>query len=167
MSERSIIKVHLEIGDLKVDFEGDSKQIFESLLRFISQVCPNIEILQKIIYTPDIVRLMNDLAGLVEISPSGPIINPSLDLSARNAICLALLGAYIGNRIGKLSKDALSISELSRLTGKAKKTVINELPKLIESGLVEKSPEGEYRITEIGIRRIEDVMKAYRPASPQ
>lgn len=167
MSEKGLVKVHLEIGDLKVDFEGDSRQVLESLLRFISQACPNMELLQKITYTPDILKQMNDIAGLVEISSNGPIINPSLDLSARNAICLALLGAYIGNRVGKFGKDTLSVGELSRLTGKAKKTVTNELPKLIEGGLVERSSEGEYRITELGMRRIEDVIRAYKMASPQ
>ncbi|MEM1586195.1 MAG: helix-turn-helix domain-containing protein [Candidatus Bathyarchaeia archaeon] len=162
MSGKDTVKVHLEIGDLKVDFEGDSKQVFESLLRFLSQVCPNIELLQKITYAPDLVNLMNNIAGLVEISSEGPLINLNLDLSTRNAICLALLGAYIGNRIGKLSKDTLSISELSKLTGKAKKTVTNEMPKLIENGLVERVYEGEYRITELGIRRTEDIIKAVK-----
>ncbi|MEM2272750.1 MAG: hypothetical protein QXX56_00865 [Candidatus Bathyarchaeia archaeon] len=162
MSGRDSIRVHLETGDLKVDFEGDSKQVFESLLRFISQVYPNIEILRKVTYTPDLVNIMNEILGLVEISSEGPIINPNLDLSTRNAICLALLGAYIGNRIGKLNKDTLSVSDLSRLTGKARKTVTNELPKLIENGLVERVCEGEYRITELGIRRTEDVIKAIK-----
>lgn len=162
MSEKSAVKVHLEIGDLKVDFEGDSKYVLESLLHFISQVYPNMELLRKIVYTPDLVNLVNEISGLVEISSEGPIININLDLSTRNAICLALLGAYIGNRIGKLNKDTLSVSDLSKLTGKAKKTVTNELPKLIESGLVERTCEGEYRITELGIRRTEDIIKAIK-----
>ncbi|MEM1550866.1 MAG: hypothetical protein QXR13_02900 [Candidatus Bathyarchaeia archaeon] len=162
MSKGDAVKVHLEIGDLKVDFEGDSKQVFETLLRFISQVCPNIELLQRITYTPDLTNLINDIAGLVEISSNGPIINPNLYLSTRNAICLALLGAYIGNKIGKLSKDTLSVNDLSRLTGKAKKTVTNEVPKLVEVGLIERVSEGEYRITELGIRRTEDIIRAIK-----
>ncbi|MEM0010417.1 MAG: helix-turn-helix domain-containing protein [Candidatus Bathyarchaeia archaeon] len=162
MSEKGAVKVHLEIGDLKVDFEGDSKYVFESLLHFISQVCPNMELLRKVVYTPDLVNLINEISGLVEISSEGPMLNLNLDLSTRNAICLALLGAYIGNKIGKLNKDTLSVSDLSKLTGKAKKTVTNELPKLVESGLVEKVYEGEYKITELGIRRTEDIIKAIK-----
>lgn len=162
MSEKSIVKVHLEMGDMKVDFEGSSEEVFESLLRFISQVCPGIEMLRKITYTPDLTRIIEDLTGLIEISSSGPVINPNLELSARNAICLALLGAYIGNRIGKLSKDTLSVGELSRLIGKAKKTVINELPRLIDSGLVERVSEGEYKITELGIKRTEEIIRAIK-----
>ncbi|MBS7605278.1 MAG: helix-turn-helix domain-containing protein [Candidatus Bathyarchaeia archaeon] len=162
MSEKGAVKVHLEIGDLKVDFEGDSKYVFDSLLHFISQVCPNMELLRKVVYTPDLVNLINEISGLVEISSEGPMLNLNLDLSTRNAVCLALLGAYIGNKIGKLNKDTLSVSDLSKLTGKAKKTVTNELPKLVESGLVEKVYEGEYKITELGIRRTEDIIKAIK-----
>jgi len=158
----SAVKVHLEIGDMKVNFEGSSEQVFDSLLRFISQICPNIELLRRIMYTPDLAKIINNISGLVEISSSGPIINPSLELSAKNAICLALLGAYVGSRIGKLSKDTLSVGELSRLTGKAKKTVTNELPKLIEGGLVERASEGEYKITELGVRRTEEIIKVIK-----
>jgi len=147
---------------MKVNFEGSSEQVFDSLLRFISQICPNIELLRRIMYTPDLAKIINNISGLVEISSSGPIINPSLELSAKNAICLALLGAYVGSRIGKLSKDTLSVGELSRLTGKAKKTVTNELPKLIEGGLVERASEGEYKITELGVRRTEEIIKVIK-----
>ncbi|MEM2960176.1 MAG: winged helix-turn-helix domain-containing protein [Candidatus Bathyarchaeia archaeon] len=138
---------------MKADFEGDAEQVFESILRFLSQVYPNIELIQKIVFTPDLVKMMNDIAGLVEITQDGPIISSDLDLPAKSAICLTLLGAYIGNKIGRLRKETLSTSELSKLTGKAKKTVSNEIPKLVEDGLVEKASEGEYRITPLGIRK--------------
>lgn len=153
MSNKSIVRVHLESGYVKADFEGDAEQVFESILRFLSQVYPNIELIQKIVFTPDLVKLMNDIAGLVEITHDGPVISSGLDLPAKSAICLTLLGAYIGNKIGRLQKDTLSTSELSKLTGKAKKTVSNEIPKLVEDGLVEKVSEGEYRITPLGIRK--------------
>lgn len=147
---------------MKADFEGDAEQVFESILRFLSQVYPNIELIQKIVFTPDLVKMMNDIAGLVEITQDGPIISSDLDLPAKSAICLTLLGAYIGNKIGRLRKETLSTSELSKLTGKAKKTVSNEIPKLVEDGLVEKASEGEYRITPLGIRKTEEVAEAIK-----
>lgn len=164
MGEKGAVRVHIEVGDVKADFEGSPGEILELLLRFIAQACPSVELLRRITYTPDLARIISEISGLVEISSSGPIVNPSLDLPARSAICLALLGAYIGNRIGKLNKDTLSVSELSKLIGKAKKTVTNELPKLIEGGLVERVSEGEYRITELGIRRTEEIIRALRGA---
>lgn len=162
MSERNLVKVHLEFGEIKADFEGEVNQVFESILRFLSQVCPAIEIVQKIIYMPDLINMMNNIVGILEITSEGPLINPMIDLSAKNAICLALLGAYIGNRVGKLQKDTLSVNDLSKSTRKARKTISNDIPKLIESGLVEKVSEGEYRITQLGMRKAEEIISALR-----
>lgn len=162
MNERNLVKVHLEYGEIKADFEGEAGQVFESILRFLSQVCPAIEVAQKVIYVPNLVNIMNSIVGILEITAEIPILNPAINLSAKNAICLALLGAYIGNRIGKLQKDTLSINDLSKSTGKAKKTISNDIPKLIESGLIEKVSEGEYRITQLGIRRSEEIINALR-----
>lgn len=160
MSEKRTIRVHIEFGDAKVNFEGDVNEIFEAIIQFLSQTYPNIEILQKIVFSPDLTRLMNSVVGLLEITSNGPAIAQNIDLPARSAVCLALLGAYIGNRIGRLQKDSLSTSELSMLTGKARKTVTNELPKLLEEGLVERVSDGEYKITELGIRRAEEIAEA-------
>lgn len=162
MNERGAVKVHIEFGDLKADFEGDANQVIESVLRFLSQICPNIDLLQKVTYTPDLVKLANSISGVIEILSEGPIVNPDLDLSARNAICLALLGAYVGNKIGRLKKDTLSTNELSRFTGKARKTISNEIPLLIENGIVERAPESEYRITQLGIRTAEKILEVIK-----
>lgn len=162
MSVEAKVKAHLEAGEVKVDFEGDVNQVFESLIRFLSQLYPNIEILQKIIFTPDLARLSSSIAGLVEITPEGPIIAPSVDLTARSAISLVLLGAYIGSKLGRLQKDSLATNDLSKFTGKARKTVINEIPRLIEEGLVEKVSDGEYRITSLGIRRTEEMIESLK-----
>jgi len=157
VGEKGRVRAHLEFDDAKIDFEGDADQVFESILRFISQIYPSIRAFQKIIYTPDLIKITDKIAGLMEITSDGPIINPNINLSARNAICLVLLGAYMGNKIGKFQKDTLSTSELSRLTGKAKKTVSNELPKLIDKGLVERVSDGGYKITQLGIRKTEEI----------
>ncbi|MBS7625301.1 MAG: hypothetical protein QW502_01730 [Candidatus Bathyarchaeia archaeon] len=166
MSEKNI-RVHIEFGDARVDFEGDVNQVFEAVVRFLSQMYPTIEILQRIVFSPDLTRLAENIAGLVEITSEGPAIAQNVELPARSAICLALLGAYVGSKIGKLKKDTLSTVELSKLTGKARKTVVNELPKLIDEGLVEKVSEGEYKITELGMRRTEDIIELARKGKMQ
>ncbi len=162
MNETGWVKAHLEFDETKVDFEGDADQVFESILRFLSQIYPSIRALQKIIYTPDLIKIADEITGLMEITSDGPVINPNVVLSARNAICLVLLGAYMGNKVGKLQKDTLSPTELSRLTRKARKTISNELPKLIDRGLIEKVSEGEYRITQLGIKRAEEIAGAIK-----
>ena len=143
MNEKGKVRAHLEFGGAKVDFEGDADQVLKSILRFLSQVYPSIRAFQKIVYTPDLIKISNEIAGLMEITSDGPIINPNI-------------------KIGKLQKETLSTSELSRFTGKAKKTVSNELPKLVDKGLVEKVAEGEYKITQLGIRKAEEIAGVIR-----
>ncbi|MEM3014213.1 MAG: hypothetical protein QXI71_06245, partial [Candidatus Bathyarchaeia archaeon] len=98
------------------------------------------------------------LVGKVEVTSEGPILVSRDELSARDAICIALLGAYVGNKLGKFSKDALSSAELAKITEKARKTISNEVPKLIDEGIIERTTEGEYKLTISGIRKTEEKM---------
>jgi len=156
------LKVHIESGEAKADFEGDVDKVFELTVKFLTQIYPNLEILRKIVYTPDIVKLVEKVEGLVEITSDGFILLSDLDAPARDAISLALLGAYLGKALGKLPKDALSTRSLARIVGKARKTISNEMPRLISDGLIERTSEGEYRLTTLGIRRTESLIEQYK-----
>jgi DNA-binding MarR family transcriptional regulator len=158
MERQCNLRVRIEYGEAKADFEGNVDQVFESILRFLTEIHPNLAILQKIVYTPNLTRLAEELAGLVEITSAGPILVSELDLPAKQAACIALLGAYAGNKLGKTPKSALSPTELARVTGKARKTISNEMPRLIYEGLVERTTEREYQITILGIRKTEDII---------
>ena len=162
MSFEGKVKVHIEFGEARADFEGDADQVFTMIVRFFTQVYPDLEILRKIIYTPDLTRLVEKIAGLVEITPEGQIILIRRDLSAGNLICLALLASSIRNKLGSLAKGTLSSNDLTMITGKAKKTVSNELPQLVAKGLFERTSEGEYLITTLGIKRTEDIIDKYK-----
>jgi len=162
MEERDKLKVHIEFGETKADFEGDVNQVFEAIVRFLTSVYPNLKTLQNIIYTPDLAALTRKMAGLIEITPEGPILVSPSNLPARNAVCIVLLGAHVGNKLGKLPNRSLSSLALAKITGKARKTISNELPKLMSEGLVERTPEGEYQLTFLGIRKTEDILAELR-----
>ncbi|KYH42800.1 MAG: hypothetical protein AYL33_000770 [Candidatus Bathyarchaeota archaeon B63] len=155
------LKVRIEFGEAKADFEGDVDEVIELTMKFLTQICPGLEVLQRIIYTPDVISLARGVEGLVEITQDGPILPPDLDVPARDAICLALLGAYLGKALGKLPRDSLSTRDLARIIGKARKTVSNEVPRLISDGLIERTTDGEYRLTTLGIRRTESLIGEY------
>ena len=158
-NEEKKLKVQLEFGDAKAMFEGGVDDVFKALTRFLTQLYPNLEVARRITYSPDLTRLAEELVGIIELTPEGPIFASDLHLSAKEKMCLALLGAYVGERLGKLSKGSLSPNELSRITGKARKTISNELPRLITGGLVERTPEGECQITILGIREAEKIIR--------
>jgi len=156
------LRVHIELGDAKADFEGDVNKVFELTVRFLTQIYPDLEVIRKIVYTPDIIKLAEKVEGLVEITTEGPVFSSSFDAPARDAICLALLGAYLGKALGKLSNDALSTKHLARIVGKARKTISNEVPRLISDGLIERTSDGEYRLTILGIRNTESFIEQYK-----
>ena len=162
MDDQGKLRVHIEFGEAKADFEGDVDQVFESIVRFLTEIYPDLEILQKVVYTPDVTRLANKLQGLVEITSEGPILASGLDLPAKHAVCITLLASHVGHTLGKTPKRTLSSSELARLIDKARKTIRNEMPRLISEGFLERTPEREYRITTLGIRKTEDIIDEYK-----
>jgi len=162
MSENAKLRVHVEFGGMTATFEGDADEVFKALSHSLVQACPNLETIQRLVYAPDLVRISENLVGLVELTSEGPILVSVGDLSASKVMCLALLGAYIGHRFGKLSKGTLSSSELSRITGKAKKTVMNELPQLVSRGYAERTSEGEYLITTLGVKETEKIIENHK-----
>ena len=161
MKESEKVKVHIEIGDARANFEGDVDQVFELTARFLTQICPSLKVLRRLIYTPDITKLAEKIVGLIEISPKGPMLS-NFDVPTRDAVCLILLGAYLGKVLGILGKDSISSRDLARIIGKARKTVSNEMPRLVSEGVVERTSEGEYRLTILGIKKTEKIIERYK-----
>jgi len=62
------------------------------------------------------------------------------------------VGAYIGFRIGKLEKESMTPTELSRTTGKALKTIYNTLASMVKQGRVVRE-SGEYKLTKLHIAK--------------
>ena len=147
-------KVHLELeyNGVKASFDGNLDEVLESLMKFLTDTVPTFEVARKILYTADLTKLINSVEGLIVITSDGRIILDNVKASVGEAICMGLTGAYIAKKIGRREDETLSPIELGRIIGKATKTVRNELPNLINSGLVERVGKGKYRITAVGLR---------------
>ena len=152
MTEQPKLKAHIVFGEAYMDVEGSADEVFESLVRFLSKVYPGLEIARRLTFNPDVAELANALAGVVELTREGPLITSVKTLAARDALILALTGAYVGHKLGILEKESLTGPQLKMATGKASKTVMNQLPRIIEEGIVEKLKKGEYQITTLGLR---------------
>jgi predicted transcriptional regulator of viral defense system len=71
-----------------------------------------------------------------------------------------LLCAHILSKIGKREDDEMSIEELKKLTGKSEKTVRNTLTQMTKDGTVERTGRGSYRITNLGIMRVKEMLES-------
>ena len=154
MSSIQRLKLHFEIDDAKVDLEGDPDQVTRELLTYLTKVYPTLEIARKLTFVPDLAKLSEALAYIIEFTPEGILFNRK-ELSAEQAILICLVGAYVGYRLGRAESDSMSASVLSKVSGKALKTISNQIALMVDEGLVERVGRSEYRITSLGIKRAE------------
>jgi len=155
------LKLHLELGDTKVDLEGDPDTVTRELLTQLAKVYPALEMARKLTFAPDLAKLSEALTDIVEFAPEGIVFNRR-ELSAEQVILICLLSGYVGYRLGKMESDSISRSLLSKVSGKALKTIANQIALMVDEGLVEKVGKAEYRITSLGIKRAEAVAGGLR-----
>ena len=155
------IKLHIETGQTVIDIEGDPDTVSREFLRQMAEVYPALELAKRLTYSPDIAKLSEILVGILEFASDGILLNRR-DLSAEQAILICLLGEFVGHRIGRREVDSMSAATLAKASGKALKTISNQLALMVDEGLVEKLGKGEYRITSHGIKKAEAVTGGLR-----
>ena len=156
MSNSGKLKVHVEFGELIEDFEGNPDEVVRAFLISLSRIYPALELANKLVFQPDLSSLSNSLEGLIKFTPEGLLLLAG-EIPAEEAIMIALVGDYVGYKLGKLDFDTDSANGLGKTTGKALKTISNQLAWMVDDGLVERVDRGRYRITSLGITRFEQI----------
>ncbi len=142
----------IEYGKLKAEFKGDFDSVSREIMKFLFEISPAISILSKIKLEVKLEQLVNELQGILKVSKEGILLlAPRERLSGPELICLYLVGAYVGYKLGVLEKDSMSVDELSQLTGIKKSVVSVRLSELKTSRIVALTDVGERKITPIGI----------------
>lgn len=155
--ERERITVHIKYRDVEQTFEGEVEQVWVGVNRFFAQLVPGFEAVQKAVITVSLSSLIDDCKNVVAVAPEGPcVLVPAKKLTDGETLVLNLLAAYIGHKLGVLSKESLSKEELRVKLGKSAKITSTRLGELCREGLAAKTEDGEYRITTFGIRRVQD-----------
>ena len=150
------ITVHVKYGDVEQTFEGDVDQVWVGINRFFTQMIPNLEAVRKALLTVDLSRLIKECEDIVAVTPEGPCVLVSTKrLTDSETLALNLLAAYIGHKLGVLDRESLSKDELRLKLGKSAKITSTRLGELCREGLTAKTDNGEYRITTLGIQRIQ------------
>lgn len=147
----SEVEVRVRLDGMEASFRGAVDDVMKALFEWISKVYPAYEAFSRIVYEPDLDRLMRECSDLMAITEGGVILRKT-NLNTEEAITLSLVGAYIGFRIGKLERESMTPTELSRTTGKALKTIYNTLASMVKQGRVVRE-SGEYKLTKLHIAR--------------
>jgi|YelNatPaOPRAMG01_1025707.scaffolds.fasta_scaffold268208_1 hypothetical protein len=150
MSEQKLV-VKIEYGEHKAEFSGDFDAVTRQVMNFLFNLSPALSILSKIKLEIDFKQLVSDLHGIMKIAKEGILLLvPKERLTGPDLICLYLIGAYVGHKLGIFEKDSMTVDEISQYTGIKKNVVAVRLTELARSRIVS-ADAGERRITSIGI----------------
>lgn len=158
MVDEHRIKAHLEYEGLKVDMEGGPDEVLHAVVDLLNRVFPSLEVVSKVTFTVDFMKLMEEASQIVKVAPEGPMLVSGIELTADDAITSSLVGAYVGYKLKKLPEPFLSIQDLSKITGKAVKTVRNQIAGALKEGIIKRAERGNYQITNMGIAHFQDTI---------
>jgi hypothetical protein len=151
------ITVHIKYGDLEQTFVGHVNDVWVVVNKFFSQMIPFFDVAQKVLLAPDLPKLIEGFEDVIALAPEGPeLLISKRRLTDSEIIQLYLLAAYMGHKLGRLSRDAMSKKELQTRLGKTSKITSTRLGELCREGVTIKTEEGNYKITTIGIKRLQD-----------
>ncbi len=156
-TQRDKVKVHIKYGDVEQTFSSNVNDVWTSVNRFFTEKIPAFDIASKVLLTVDLEKLIDDCRGVVAVPQEGAaIIVSKRILTDSETLALLLLSAYLGYRLGLSDNDSLAKEELQAGLGKSSKIMSTRLAELCRVGLAAKTENGEYRITTLGIKRLQE-----------
>jgi hypothetical protein len=158
-----IISVTVKYGDLEQKFVGSVDDVWVNVNKFFSEVFPAFDISRKMILTVDLAKLIEDSRGVIAIAPEGPeLLVPKDRLTDGEVLQYYLLAAYIGFKLGKIVRETMTKEELSSKFGKSAKITGTRLGELVREGRVIKVDDDGYKISTMGIRRLQEELTAIK-----
>lgn len=156
MSEAErVVWVHVKYGGVEQTFTGNVNDVWISVNRFFSETVPAFDVARKVTLTVDLAKLIEDFKDVIAIAPEGPELLISKErLTDSETLQLYLLAAYMGYRLGKLTRETMTKEELAAKLGKNMKITTTRLGELVKQGMVTKTEEGNYKTTTISIKRL-------------
>jgi hypothetical protein len=156
LGESTQISVHVKYGETEQTFAGNVNDVWVSVNKFFGEMVPAFDIARKVTLTVDLAKLVEDFKDVVAIASEGPeLLLPKEKLADRETLQLYLLAAYIGFKLGKLPREELTKEQLAVKLGKSMKITATRLGELTKDGQIIKTDEDNYKITTIGIKRLQ------------
>jgi hypothetical protein len=159
MSDQPKIKVSIEWGDIKHTAEGDLETVVREVMQFAAKVLPNYSLASKLTFSPDYSSMVDDLSSAVQLTPEGEAVLLKPEMSAENSIAMVLLAVRVANAVGTRPTVDMDPEGISRAIGKAVKTVRNTLAMMTKTGVIDRTPEGNYKLSIQGIRKAHEIAK--------
>ncbi|MGQ9691233.1 MAG: hypothetical protein ACUVQY_08245 [Thermoproteota archaeon] len=152
MSRVSTIRLEIPDKNIRMEFTGNENDAVKDLLIFLIKIYPRLNIIEQIVYTPDLEALLSSISQDVKISGGEVILLREEGKTTESKILLLLAGCYTASRFGLREKSSLSVEEMTRsVANTSKKTIQNTLVELIKKGFVTRQARGTFEISTKGI----------------
>lgn len=149
--------MHIRYGQLEQTFDGDVNDVWVGVNKFFSEMVPAFDLARKVTLTIDLSRLIEDFKGIIAVTPEDPqLLISRRELTDSETLLLNLLAAYVGYRLGKFDREWLTREELQAKLGKNMKITSTRLGELIREGMALRTEEGNYKITTLGVKRLQE-----------
>jgi hypothetical protein len=146
----------VKFGKIEQTFAGAADDVWSLVNRFFSEMIPGLGILNNVILTVDLQRLIEDCKGIVAVTREGPtVLVPKELLTDNEALMLHLLAGYIAQKTGLAETAILTKETLENNLGKSSKIISTRLGELARKGRITKT-DGEYEISTVGIKMLQN-----------
>ena len=150
------LTVRIIYQDVEQTFSGTPEDVWISINKFFGQLLPAFEMAKKLTLYVDLQALAGQCEGIIAFSSEGPnLLVPKDKLTDNETLSLLLMAAYIGFKLGKNQKDAVSKDTLQAKLGKDMKISSTRLGELIKAQTVIKTDNDEYKITTFGLLQMQ------------
>ena len=103
--------------------------------------------------------MVDDLSETVKLTPEGEAVFLKPEMSAEHSISLVLLATRVAHAVGTRPSVDMSPENISKAIGKSVKTVRNTLAMMGKTGIVERTSQGNYRLSIQGIRKSHEIAR--------
>jgi hypothetical protein len=156
-AEREKVIVHVKYRGVKQTFTGNVNDVWVGVNRFFAEMIPAFDVVGKVLLTVDINELIDDCRNVIAVTSEGPtILISKKTLTDSETLALLLLSAYVGRKMGLLDRDSLAKEALVAELGKSSKITSTRLGELCREGWAARTEDGQYRLTTLGIKRLQD-----------
>lgn len=153
------LKVTIRYGDVEAEFSGDPEAVYRQVVSFMEKTLPTYSLAKKIIFSMDLKDLLEAFSEIFAYDEQeGLFFKLSLSelKSVSDAILFMALRKHLEYKLGRIDSPSITSSELEASLPAKRKTILNNLTKLVQAELLRRLDRGDYAITSLGIKHLAD-----------
>jgi hypothetical protein len=153
------LRVTIRYGDLETSFSGPPEAVYRQIIAFMEKSLPAYSLARKIEFNMDLKDLLEAFSDVFAYdAQEGLFFKISLSQlkSVSDAILLLALRKYLEHKLGRIEAPNISPGELEAALSAKRKTIMNNLTRLVQLELLKRLDRGDYAITPLGVKYLAD-----------